>query len=501
MTLLIKNGLIYDGSGNQPVKGSVLVKDSKVAWVGEGRAASADKVIDAMNAVVAPGFIDINTDSDHYLSLFSEPSQKDFLLQGVTTIIGGNCGASLAPLLDGSLRSVRKWGDTSEVNVNWHSLNEFLNLAGRLKLGVNFGTLVGHSTIRRAIVGEDSRDLTEDEIRSFKNVLEQAFEDGAFGFSTGLGYSHAKNVPYSEIAELAEVVSKYKRVYATHLRDETRGLVASISETIKLAEETKANVEITHYRPLRGFEKDYEESLGLLERRSAQVHINFDLYPFDTSTVLIYTLLPDWAKKGGLEMMLQNISNPATYSRIKEEMPSDINPDDFVIAKVPSNLKFFSGKTLKVFAGNQNLDPKSAIIKLMELSGLKAVVFYRDINLEFVLKAFFSPQAIISSNGASLPEKTEALKHERYLKTFPVFLELVAERQLMSLEAGLKKITSLPAEKYKIKDRGFIREGSWGDIVVMRGGEISEVLVNGELAVEDGRLSGRRSGRILRYES
>src|SRR3989338_9672270 len=179
-TLLIKGVQIVDGTGRPQFKGDIFIKDKKISAIGPFGGKSADAVIDGLGAFAAPGFIDVNTDSDHPLTLFSNPSQREFLLQGVTTVIGGHCGASLAPLLYGTLESIRKWADPTEININWHTVGELLKTLDKLPLGVNFATLAGHSTIRRALVGESNRRLTQKELAVFQKILEQSLDEGAY---------------------------------------------------------------------------------------------------------------------------------------------------------------------------------------------------------------------------------------------------------------------------------------------------------------------------------
>src|SRR3989338_1585089 len=174
MTILFKGCQVVDGSGGEIQRADVFIKDDKISAIGNFPNKKADQVINCLGLYVSPGFIDVNTDSDHYLTLFTHPEQKDFLLQGVTTIIGGNCGSSLAPLLYGSLESIRKWTNINQVNVDWQTVADFLKVFNRIKLGVNFGTLIGHSTIRRALIGEDFRDLTKSELAVFKKIVQQS---------------------------------------------------------------------------------------------------------------------------------------------------------------------------------------------------------------------------------------------------------------------------------------------------------------------------------------
>src|ERR1700722_19667114 len=191
MTLLIKNVRILGGAREFPEPCDVFVSGDKISAIGNFVDKKADETLDGQGAYLSPGFIDVNTDSDHYLTLFEYPSQEDFLRQGVTTIFGGMCGSSLAPILYGTLESVRKWsGSESTVNVDWHTTGEFLATIDKRPFAVNFGTLAGHSTIRRAIVGDAIRDLTKNELGVLLETLKKALEEGAFGLSTGLGYVH-----------------------------------------------------------------------------------------------------------------------------------------------------------------------------------------------------------------------------------------------------------------------------------------------------------------------
>src|SRR3989344_5284867 len=319
--ILVKSAQVIDGTGRPPFKADVLIKDDKISAIGNFVSQKADLVIDALGSQLTPGFIDVDPGSVHYLSIFTEPRQRDFLLQGVTTIFGGQCGSSLAPLLYGTLESIRKWTDPNQINVGWHTVAEFLRVLERQGLGVNFGTLIGHSTIRRALIGETLRDLTVGELEVFKQLVGDGLEEGAFGLSTGLGYAHARQVPYAEIRLLAEIVAKHNGVYATHLRNEKVGQLSSIAETLRLGKEAGVKTIVSHLRPLIGYENDFVAGLEALEHDGGKLDIHFDSYPFDTSLVAIYTLLPDWAKNGGLEIMLANVKTPFLKTRLLKELP------------------------------------------------------------------------------------------------------------------------------------------------------------------------------------
>ena len=505
MTILIKNIQLLDGSGRPPVKADVLVKNDKISAIGNFPKYRADEIIDGLGAYLAPGFVDINTDSDHYLTLFSNPSQKDFLLQGVTTIIGGQCGASLAPLIYGSLESIREWADISKINVNWHTLAEFLKAMECRPLGVNFGTLVGHKTIRQALAGETTRDLSRNELRVFNLILEKSLKEGAFGFSTGLGYRHSRKTSYSEIKALVETVAKLKGLYATHLRDEKRNLLSSVSETINIAKETGAKVLISHFRPLIGSGEDYEEALDLIDKNTDKADVYFDIYPFNASTVLVSTFLPDWAQEQDKEVMLKDIQTPGFKEKILRGLPR-FKGEKFIIVNAPGN-EYLVGKSLKEFSQNRDLTVYEGLLALMKLTNFRAVASYENISLKKVVKAITHNRAIVASNG---------VRPERSYRTFIRFLELAEKaptpevgrgsdrsvgEKIMPIETAIHKITGLPAQRLGLGERGLIRDGWFADLVLFKDAEIREVILNGKRVVKDGKFQDVLAGKILRHST
>lgn len=500
--VLIKGAKIVDGSGiKAPYVADVLLDEGKISAIGKFPNKKADLVIEGLGLYLTPGFIDVNTDSDHHLTLFTNPEQQDFLLQGVTTIFGGVCGSSLAPLLYGSLDSIRKWTDTTQVNIDWHSVGELFKVLERAGLGVNFGTLVGHSTIRRALIGEDFRDLSVTEMNTLKQLLTDALKDGAFGLSTGLGYAHSRRVPYAEIKELAKIVAEKGGVYATHLRDEREGLLVSVEETIKLAQETGARTIVSHFKPIIGYENDYRKAVELIHQIAAETGLHYDNYPFSESVVPIYTLLPSWAQIGNLEIMLSYIENPDARERLVKDL-SGLNGNDIRIAQAIGR-DYLVGKTLHQFADNQELSVPEALLKLMKLTGLRALVFNRNINLDLLIQNIDRDQVLIASNGASLPADAKTLKHERFYNTFPKFIETVLQRKLLSLPQAIQKITSVPAKKFGLKNRGLVAENYAADInlVSVKSGavKVEHVFVNGRLAVRDRKRLEILAGQILRH--
>ena len=510
MTLLIRNVRIIGGEEKFPDGVDVFVSGDRISAIGNFPNKGADEIINGNGAYLAPGFIDVNTDSDHYLSLFDHPDQEDFLRQGVTTIIGGMCGSSLAPLIYGSLESVQKWGDIDKVNIDWAGIGEFLSLLEKKPLAINFATLVGHSTVRRAILGENIRDMTKNELQVFGETLRRGLSEGAFGMSTGLGYVHGHGTPYSELKFLSEIVKASGGVYATHLRNGGEGLGASIDETIKLSRETGVKVLINHLLPIFGFEEEYKQAISEIENLPEESGFHFDIYPSDTSVFTLYTFLPDWVKTGGREVMLEKINDKWTQPRIVKDFP-DLNPENFTLAQAPGK-EFLIGRTLKELCSIYNTqDYKETLLHLMVVTELRGLVFYKNINYDLVKVAVASPRALIASNAASYPYSGKMLKPERAVSTFTKFLTMSVRDKIMPLETAIKKITADAARKFGIRGRGAVKEGNFADMVVFSVDEKAEfvdqcvsvkaVVVNGKVALRGGVRTKELSGSPLKLKT
>lgn len=500
MTLLIKNVHLLGEEKQRKQSADVFVNGDKISAIGNLGNKKAEVIVDGQGAHLSPGFIDVNTDSDHFLSVFDYPNQEDFLGQGVTTIIGGMCGSSLAPLLYGSLESIQKWADINKVNVNWHRVEELFSLLEKRLLAVNFATLAGHSTIRRALIGESLRDLTKNELMVFGETLARALREGAMGFSSGLSYVHSRETPYSELKFLTNITRQYGGVYATHLRKVGEGVGESVEETIKLAKESGARTLISHFVPFQGSEEGYEASLKKIDELPGEIDLHFDLYIHDTSVLALYTFLPIWAQNGGQAVMVRNVNDEWLRPRIIKDLPR-ILPRDFIVAYAKNN-DVLVGRSLEELGEIFGLrDSREALLKLMRVTGLRASIFYKNINARLIKNALKSKRFLIASNAASFKQNQgeKRLKPERATSTFTAFLSLVESEKLMPLEQAIRKITLEPAQKFGLEGRGAIREGAFADLVGFRGSDIKFVVVNGGLVLKDGSFQGWFPGRVLKH--
>ena len=474
MSLLIKGVQVVDGAGSQPYKADVLIQKKIISAIGDLKRRRAQKEIDGLGNYLAPGFIDVAGSPDHYLTLFSDPAQSSSTSQGVPTVIGGQDGASLAPLIYGTLESIRKWADPGEVNVNWHTVAEFLKTLERVPLGVNFGTLVGHGTVRRVFVHGKNRRLTSKELAVFKKVLRDSLREGAFGFSSGLGYAHGRGALPAEMKTLVKETARSGGIYAARLRDIGEDLLASVKEIIKVAKETGAKTIVTGFRPTQGQEEQFEEALKLLEKSTAKASVYFALCPHPVTTTAIYTLLPQWAQKDDLETMLEIINDKKLSSQVKNEWQG-LSVEKIKLVAAPHHPYLIGRKVTDA----------DDLIELMIATGLRAAVECPDINQELLAGALTKSQALIASEGAMRDD------------TFPRYLELAIKSEKMPIERAIKKITSDAASCFDIKRRGRIKERSIADLVIIGKNdyEIKQTILGGKVVGEE-----RARGEILRHK-
>ncbi len=496
MKTLIKNGLVYDGSGNSPIKQDILIRGSQIVGLGNFNKNSADLVLDANNAIITPGFIDVSGSLDHYLKIpgFTHAA---LIRQGITTIIGGNCGSSLVPLINGhdALDSIKKWGISVKLNINWDSVKDFLKIIQKNGIGINFGTLIGHSTIRRAITGEALRDLTKNELDIFKKILSRSFKEGAFGLSFGLEYIHSQDTPFSEILELVKLTKSAKKIYATHLRNTENKVLEAVEEILSISGKTGANTQINHFSPDKNYQDEFKKAKELIEKESAKIHINFDCAPFEYTPLPIYKLLPEWMQVDNLKIMEEFLLTKHLKTRLVAHLKK-FDEKDIIIGFVSESFKMLIGKSLKAFMENTGLKNYEAIFKLMKMTNLKATVFYKNINGELLEKFINSPSSFISSGGFGFP--APHLEKEDF-QLFKKFISYIQNYSNMPLEKAITKLTSIPAEKYEINKRGFIKENYYADILVLRENEPENVFVNGESILKDKILTKALPGMALKH--
>ncbi len=522
--VIIRNGTIINGTGNPKFQGDIGIQEGKIKQIGDLHNEHANFEVDAFGKYVTPGFIDVNNHSDTYWRIFLDPALESLLYQGVTTIVGGNCGSSLAPLANHEvIRSIQKWVDVKKVSFNWLTMKEFLKEIEQKKLAMNFGTLVGHGTLRRGLVGDEVRDISPAEMRLMKKMLTQAMKEGALGFSTGLVYTHAKLASSREIAELAEIVKKYNGVYTTHIRGEGSDLIKAVEEAIRIASETGVKLQISHLKAMgKKNWKLMEEALNLIETaRTSGIDVHFDVYPYTSTGSVLYITLPDWATEGGRTMMLTRLKDPETKKRVLKEMhANDFDYSKITIA-ISSLDKTLNRKSVVELAKTQGKTVEEVIIDVLIASDGHVVTMMDVLSEKNVDKGVVNPFSMIASNGAGYSlehQESGEMVHPRNFGSFPrVLATYVRERGVVGWEEAIFKMSGMPAKKFGLKRRGILAEGNYADVIVFDPEKIKDeatienpyqyskgvewVFVNGVAAMEKGELTDGKSGSVIRRES
>ena len=521
--IIIKNGVIIDGSGAKKYSADLGIKGDKIEKIENLKETRAKKIIDGKGLYIAPGFIDIHNHSDSYWTLFKIPRLESLITQGITTIIGGNCGSSLAPLVDQkAILSIQKWADVRELNFNWLSMEEFFRELENKKLGLNFGTLVGHSTLRRGILKDEIRPLKKEELKKIQLMLEKALNKGAFGLSTGLVYSHAKLAPTEEIISLAKIVKKYNGFYASHIRGEAEEFIPAINETLRIARQSNVSTEISHLKVMgRKNWPNMQAALKMIEQAVSEgVKINFDIYPYTITGSVLYTLLPDWVAEGGKKIMLSRLKDQAIREKVIKEMAeNNFEYDKIIISICPRN-KNLVGKKITEIAENENIGIEQAVIDLLIASEGQAICFIDALSEENLKAGLKNSLSIIGSDGSGYNlehRKTKEMVHPRCFGAFPKILgEYVRQKKILTWEKAIYKMTGKPAEKIGLKKRGKLVKGNFADITIFNPKKITDkadfknpyqysegieyVLINGRMVIEKSRLTNEMAGRVLRKE-
>jgi N-acyl-D-amino-acid deacylase len=496
--LLIRDARIIDGSGNPWYRADVGIRDGRIARIGILPAESGYRVIDAAGRVLAPGFIDVHTHVED--SLAKIPRADNYILDGVTTIVTGNCGGSRL------------------------SLGEWFRELEKAGLGLNVASLIGHNTIRREVMGTENRPATEDEIARMQALVEKGMREGAVGFSTGLIYIPGTYSKPEEVIALGKAAGRVGGVYASHVRDEGAKVLEAIEEAAAVGKAGNMPVQVSHFKiSNKRLWGASDKSIALVEKyRQEGLDIVVDQYPYDHSSTNLGITLPSWALADGQEKVAERLKDPATRARIIAEMEQknrDLGQDGYSYATVavfkpdPS----YEGKTIAEIAAMQG-KPKNVrgeietILDIQRRGGAQMV--YHSMGDEDVERIMRYPNTAIASDGG-VREFGVGVPHPRsYGTNARVLAEYVRKRNVLTLEDAIRRMTSLPARTFRFRDRGLVAAGYVADLVLFDPARVQDkatfaqphqysegfdlVLVSGKPVVEDGKPTDVRPGRILR---
>jgi len=495
--VLIRNARVVDGTGNPWFRADIGIASGKVAAIGDLSKASAGRTIDARDRVAAPGFIDIHTHIEGAVE--KVPRGDNYVMDGVTTVVTGNCGDSETDL--GA----------------WFAQLE------KLGLGLNIASLVGHNSVRIKAMGSANRQATAEEIAQMKELVEKNMRDGAVGFSTGLIYIPGTYANTEEVVALARSAAKHGGIYASHMRDEGAKVLEAIEEAARVGREAGMPVELAHFKvDNRKLWGSSGKSIALVEKfRKEGVDVSVDQYPYDRSSTGLGITLPSWALAEG--KLKERLADKATRAKIAKEMEQKLKGlghKDYSYAVV-SACEFdqsLEGKSISD-VNRQKGRKKGAKNEIQTILDLMAQgspsMVYHSMGRQDVERIMRYGNAAVGSDGG-IREFGVGVPHPRsYGTNARVLAEFVRNRQVIPLEDAIRKMTSLPARKLRLRDRGLLREGFWADLVLFDPEKVQDkatfekphqfsegfdlVLVNGVPIVEDGKLTSDRPGKILRH--
>lgn len=507
-SILIKNGLIADGSGSEPYKGDIAISNGKIKTIGQNLGGDAEKIIDAGGLYVTPGFIDITNHADVYGTLFFSPMQESMLFQGVTTILVGNCGQSLAPLITKqAINDLERWTTGFSVPIDWTSIGGFYQTLEKIGTGVNVATLVGQETLKKNAESQEQA----------KILLDAAFSEGAWGFSSNFNFSEWSQDLETETLEFLKIVKKYNALYKVHLRDEGKDFLPSVAAVSRLARISGARTVISHFKAIgRGAWKDFLGALKIVKSAESEgVNITFDFFPYLRTGSMLLSLLPLWAKIGYSEEILSRISDKGMKARILTDLyKMTLHPERMMIASAARD-KSIVGKTFKEISGNSGLSPEELIIEILKLNQLNVTIFGKTISQRNLLRAAACRGSIVSSDGAGYSANFKNfgdLAHPRSFGAFPRFLNLISKKAGVDFGEAISKMTSYPAEKIGLHDRGLIAKDYIADIAVFTDTfkdngtyknpyqyayGVKHLIVGGKMVISNGAVNFSRNGKIL----
>ena len=525
--LVLEGGIIYDGTGADPYLGDVGIKDGHIKEIGNLCEAATNERLMIDGLAVAPGFIDLHTHSD--FTLLADGRAQSQVNQGVTTEVIGQCGFSCAPVTcDSHIEESGPGYLKCGVQLGWRSFDDYLKRLEATALGVNVVACVGHGAIHRAVLGDALRAPNPDEIKTMIHIADQSMEAGAAGFTTGLEYWPGSLCGIEHIAPICEVATKYGRLYATHVRNRDIYYDFAFNEAIATARASGARLQISHIQPKFGAPAHaMEHTLEIMENaRRWGVDVAFDVIPHDWAHTIVTSILPRWALEGGPEALLDRLKDPSQREAMKfnplahwrivaaghwdkiKLLSSEANPD-------------LVGSTFEEIGRARKIDPYDVVLDLLleEGEGLNHLKWtshtFSDKDIALCLQ---QPECAVISDTAALapdgPLKDQIGSLSGYGWAARFLGKYVRDEGIISLSEGIQKMTSIPAKRIGLLNRGTLKQKNIGDVVVFDAGQIASqysvkeprryptgivhVLVNGELVIRDGQRSELNPGQVLR---
>ncbi len=525
--VLIRNGMIYDGTGAAPRKADITIRSDKIVGIGDLSSSPAKIVIDAKGLAIAPGFINMLSWSNE--SLIADGKGQSEIRQGVTTQILGE-GWSMGPYTDAMKKAFKTKQTDIQFDIEWTTLSEYLYFLQRRGISHNVASFIGQATIREHIIGLENRKATPQDLQKMREIVERAMRDGALGIGTALEYAPAYYADTEELIELCKAAAKYKGKYITHMRSEGTRLLEALDEAIKIGREAKIPVEIYHLKAAgKDHWKKMDDAIARIEAaRKDGVTITANMYVYEAGGAPLSACIPPWASDGGEIAMRRRLKDPKDRARVIDDIKNKTDwpnfyrnagsPDRLILVSFKKEaLKPLQGKTLEEIAKMRKADPVETILDLLVEDESSIGTFYFITAEENIRKLVALPWISFGSDEASqAPEGVflKSMPHPRAYGNFARVLgKYVREEKLLKLEETIRKMTSLPAANLGLDKRGLLKDDYFADVVIFDPATIIDkatyqkphqysvgvkhVFVNGVQVLKDGEHTGAKPGRAL----
>jgi len=526
--VLIKGGMVYDGTGRAPRRVDVAIKGDRIVAIGNLRRARARNVVDARGLAVAPGFINMLSWSTE--SLIVDGRSQGEIRQGVTTQIMGE-GWSMGPLNERLKKQVVAEQGDIRFDIEWTTLAEYLKYLERRGVSQNVASFVGATTVRQYVLGEGDVQPTPAQLQEMRELVRQAMEEGALGVGSSLIYAPAFYARTEELIEMCKVAAKYKGKYISHMRNEANKLPEAVEELIRISREAGLPAEIYHLKAAgtQNWPKMNKVMAMVEAARRKGLKITADMYTYPDGSTGLNATLPPWALDGGYEALFKRLEDPATRQKIAEAVrtPTDEwenlyrnagSPDRVLLVGFKTEkLKPLTGKTLAEVAKMRGKDPVETIMDLMLEDRSRVDAIYFQMSEENIKQQIRKPWVSFGSDGASMAPEGVFLKSSTHPRAYGNFARLlgkyVREEKVISLAEAVRRLTGLPATNLGLDRRGFLRTGMFADVVVFDPQTIADratfenphqysvgvkhVFVNGGQVLKDGEHTGAKPGRAL----
>lgn len=527
--LLISGGTVVDGTGAPPSRADVMIRGGRIAEIGHFPPQPEWPALDATGLSVTPGFIDVHSHSDFTINV--DPRAVSSITQGVTLEIVGNCGHGCAPIRDPEMAKINIYGYHSDFPIEWRTMAGYLEALEARRPAINVATLVPNGNLRLATVGLADRPANTDEMRSMRRLLAQGLDEGALGFSTGLEYGTERGATEEEITELCRVVSGSGGVYATHTRNEFGQGRETVAEALRTCESGNVPLQISHIGVVARLENDaraaVEQAMAQVESaRARSLNVTCDMHTRDYGITNLSAVLPPWITEGGKTALEKRLRDPRIRKELKE-YPNIVVAEaqgrwDRILLFECKARPEYSRRSIAEVAAMLDVEPLDAIydVLLAEIDTLNEVMIIELIYDESDLRLPFDhPSCMVGSDATALATDGPLAGrcfHGAYTWATWFLRHFVRDKKTLTLQEAVRRLTSLPAATFGLKDRGVIRKGAWADLAIFDPQNLTErgtvfepnqfaegmvhVLVNGVVTLKNGALTGQRNGQIIRRE-